>query len=253
VDLRQLRYFAQIVESGSLSKASRQLYIAQPALSQQVSKLEEEVGKPLLNRSSRGVAPTENGLALYHHARFMLRQLDQALSIARKESGAKVLIMAAENYTAGDRVRAGLDAVRGPAEALEHVEIAAAAAAADVANRTSHDVFRDPRQALVGIVGFRMDARPIAVERDVFLFGEERRPLAEIRGRIDTAKRQARRQPEQPAVPHDRGQQILDDEPDPVAGFASQPAHLLLRRSVTATAPIPMLRGHGKHFVKRMA
>lgn len=88
MDLRQLRYFAQIVESGSLSKASRQLFIAQPALSQQVSKLEEEVGKPLLNRSSRGVAPTENGLALYHHARFMLRQLDQALSIARQESGA---------------------------------------------------------------------------------------------------------------------------------------------------------------------
>jgi LysR family tcuABC transcriptional regulator len=88
VDLRQLRYFAQIVESGSLSKASRQLHIAQPALSQQVSKLEGEVGRPLLNRSSRGVAPTENGLALYHHARFMLRQLDQALSIARQESGA---------------------------------------------------------------------------------------------------------------------------------------------------------------------
>lgn len=88
MDLRQLRYFAQIVESGSLSKASRQLFIAQPALSQQLSKLESEVGKPLLTRSSKGVAPTDNGLALYHHARFMLRQLDQALSIARKESGA---------------------------------------------------------------------------------------------------------------------------------------------------------------------
>lgn len=88
MDLRQLRYFTQIVESGSLSKASRQLFIAQPALSQQLSKLESEVGKPLLNRSPRGVIPTENGLALYHHARFMLRQLDQALSIARKESGA---------------------------------------------------------------------------------------------------------------------------------------------------------------------
>jgi len=88
MDLRQLRYFAQIVESGSLSKASRQLFIAQPALSQQLSKLEEEVGKPLFTRSSRGVAPTESGLALYHHARFMLRQLDQALSIARQESGA---------------------------------------------------------------------------------------------------------------------------------------------------------------------
>lgn len=88
MDLRQLRYFTQIVECGSLSKASRQLFIAQPALSQQLSKLESEVGKPLLTRSSRGVAPTDNGLALYHHARFMLRQLDQALSIARKESGA---------------------------------------------------------------------------------------------------------------------------------------------------------------------
>jgi LysR family tcuABC transcriptional regulator len=88
VDLRQLRYFTQIVESGSLSKASRQLFIAQPALSQQLAKLESEVGKPLLTRSSKGVAPTDNGLALYHHARFMLRQLDQALSIARKESGA---------------------------------------------------------------------------------------------------------------------------------------------------------------------
>ena len=88
MDLRQLRYFTQIVESGSLSKASRQLFIAQPALSQQLHKLEAEVGKPLLSRSPKGVAPTENGLALYHHARFMLRQLDQALSIARKESGA---------------------------------------------------------------------------------------------------------------------------------------------------------------------
>ncbi len=87
MDFRQLRYFAQIVESGSLSKASRSLLVAQPALSQQLAKLEEEVGKSLLHRSTRGVTPTESGLALYHHARFVLRQLDQALSIARQESG----------------------------------------------------------------------------------------------------------------------------------------------------------------------
>ena len=87
MDLRQLRYFAHIVESGSLSKASRELYIAQPALSQQLAKLEGEVGKPLLTRSSKGVVPTDNGMALYHHARFILRQLDQALAIARQESG----------------------------------------------------------------------------------------------------------------------------------------------------------------------
>jgi len=85
MDMRQLRYYVQIVESGSLSKASRQLFIAQPALSQQMARLEDEVGKPLLVRSVRGVVPTENGEALYHHAKFMLRQLDQAVSVARHE------------------------------------------------------------------------------------------------------------------------------------------------------------------------
>ncbi len=87
MDLRQLRYFVHIVESGSLAKASRQLFIAQPALSQQIAKLEAEVGKPLLIRTAKGVTPTENGTALHHHARFMLRQLDQALSIARQDPG----------------------------------------------------------------------------------------------------------------------------------------------------------------------
>ncbi|KER67901.1 LysR family transcriptional regulator [Burkholderia cepacia] len=86
MDVRQLRYFVQIVESGSLAKASRQLFIAQPALSQQVAKLEEVIGKPLLTRSARGVEPTENGAALYHHAKFLLRQFDQTIAIARQEA-----------------------------------------------------------------------------------------------------------------------------------------------------------------------
>ncbi|QDL38659.1 LysR substrate-binding domain-containing protein [Rhodoferax sediminis] len=85
MDIRQLRYFVQIVESGSLTKASRQLFIAQSALSQRMALLEEEVGKTLLVRSVRGVVPTQNGDALYQHARFMLRQLDEAVLIARQE------------------------------------------------------------------------------------------------------------------------------------------------------------------------
>lgn len=88
MDMRQLRYFVQIVESGSLAKASRQLFIAQPALSQQMARLEDEVGKPLLVRSSKGVTPTENGSALYDHAKFMLRQLDQAVAVARQDTAA---------------------------------------------------------------------------------------------------------------------------------------------------------------------
>lgn len=87
MDLRQLRYFVGIVDSGSLTKASRLLCIAQPALSQQISKLEAEVGRLLLHRSAKGVVPTDNGLALYHHARLMLRQQEQALAIARQDGG----------------------------------------------------------------------------------------------------------------------------------------------------------------------
>jgi LysR family tcuABC transcriptional regulator len=85
MDLRQLRYFVSIVESGSFSKASRQLFVAQPALSSHVARLEEEVSKPLLVRSARGVVPTANGEALYHHAKFVLRQMDEAVFVARKE------------------------------------------------------------------------------------------------------------------------------------------------------------------------
>ncbi|GAA4329377.1 tricarballylate utilization LysR family transcriptional regulator TcuR [Pigmentiphaga soli] len=88
IDIRQLRYFAQIVESGSLARASRQLSVVQPALSQQIAKLEEDIGRPLLVRSSRGVTPTQNGTALYHHAKFVLRQLDQAVAVARQDRAA---------------------------------------------------------------------------------------------------------------------------------------------------------------------
>jgi len=86
MELRQLRYFVQIVDSGSLTKASSQLYIAQSALSQQMSKLEDEIGKPLLHRTPKGVVPTENGQALYNQARLMLRQHDQALAVARQDT-----------------------------------------------------------------------------------------------------------------------------------------------------------------------
>ena len=71
-----------------MAKASRELHIAQPALSQQLAKLEAKVGKPLLLRTSKGVTPTESGISLHQHAKFILRQLDNALAVARQETGA---------------------------------------------------------------------------------------------------------------------------------------------------------------------
>ena len=78
MDLRQLRYFARIVELGSITRAAESLNLAQPALSQQVAVLEASLHAKLLARSSKGTQPTEAGRILYRHANSVLRQLDQA-------------------------------------------------------------------------------------------------------------------------------------------------------------------------------
>lgn len=77
MELRQLKYFVRIVELRSFSKAAKDLYIAQPALSKQIGALESELKTALLTRSVRGVTPTEAGVALYRHAQMLLRQVDR--------------------------------------------------------------------------------------------------------------------------------------------------------------------------------
>ena len=78
MNLKRLKYFVKIVEVGSLTQAAAVLYIAQPALSQQVANLESELDQQLLIRTKRGVMPTEAGKVLYSHARSILLQCEQA-------------------------------------------------------------------------------------------------------------------------------------------------------------------------------
>ena len=68
IQLRHLHYFVGIVDAGSLSRAASTLFVAQPALSQQMADLEQRLGVPLLHRSARGVRPTPAGLLLYREA-----------------------------------------------------------------------------------------------------------------------------------------------------------------------------------------
>ena len=77
MELRQLRYFVRSVELGSLSRAAADLFIAQPALSQQVAGLEAELNVRLLSRSVRGVTATDAGQVLYRHAQSVLRLIDR--------------------------------------------------------------------------------------------------------------------------------------------------------------------------------
>ncbi len=86
VDLRQLRYFVKVVELGNVTRASEVLHIAQPAISQQIRNLEQELGMQLLERSVHGVAPTAAGQTLYRHATDLLRQADGTRELLRQDA-----------------------------------------------------------------------------------------------------------------------------------------------------------------------
>lgn len=83
MELRQLRYFVAIVDCGSLSRAASQVHIVQPALSQQMAQLEEELEVQLLQRSVKGVIPTDAGLALYRHAKQVLKLVSDTRDVTR--------------------------------------------------------------------------------------------------------------------------------------------------------------------------
>lgn len=87
MDIRRLRSFIVIVDTGSITRAADVLHIAQPALSQQLAALEDHFQQKLLIRSQQGVTMTEAGRAVYRHAQIILRQMDLAQSDV-KASGA---------------------------------------------------------------------------------------------------------------------------------------------------------------------
>jgi LysR family transcriptional regulator, hca operon transcriptional activator len=85
MELRHLRYFIAVAETGSLTVAAeRRLHTSQPSLSRQIRDLEDEVGAELFSRSARGVELTAAGRAFLDHARLALTQVDAATEAARR-------------------------------------------------------------------------------------------------------------------------------------------------------------------------
>src|SRR4030088_3678477 len=89
MELHQLRYFCAAAESGSFSRAAEQSHVAQPSLSQQILKLEDELGARLFDRLGRSVRLTDVGKAFLPRARAVLRELEAARweVLERKDSG----------------------------------------------------------------------------------------------------------------------------------------------------------------------
>ena len=69
---RQLQYFIEVVDCGSISAAAQKLFVAQPSLSRTINALEKEMGCELLERTSKGGAPTQTGRQMYYYAQSIL-------------------------------------------------------------------------------------------------------------------------------------------------------------------------------------
>src|SRR5204863_759768 len=87
IELRHLRYFVALADAGSFTHAAERMFIAQPTLSQQIRRLEEIVGTPLLQRRRDGVRLTAAGQVLLEESRAVMSLIDHGVSRTRQAAG----------------------------------------------------------------------------------------------------------------------------------------------------------------------
>ncbi len=84
MDLRQLRYFVAVARERNFTRAAEQLHVAQPPLSRAIQQLEEDIGVPLLIRTSRPIKLTDAGRFLYEQALQLLGRIEQTKANTRR-------------------------------------------------------------------------------------------------------------------------------------------------------------------------
>ncbi len=89
LNFHQLTTFVTVISEGSMTAAADKLFLTQPAVSQQIRNLEEELGVELLVRGVRQIKPSPQGEILYEHARKILQQV-QTAEVAIKSIGAEL-------------------------------------------------------------------------------------------------------------------------------------------------------------------
>src|ERR1700726_1320855 len=84
LDLELLRSFVSVVDSGGFTRAGERVHRTQSTVSQQIKRLEEDVGQPLLNRNGKDVTPTEAGERLLSYARRLLSLAEEARDVVTR-------------------------------------------------------------------------------------------------------------------------------------------------------------------------
>src|SRR5205809_1154349 len=87
MEVHQLAYFESVSRHLHFTRAAEELNVAQPVVSQEVRKLEDELGTPLFHRMKRNVALTEAGTLFLRHTRAILQQLEEARVEVQELSG----------------------------------------------------------------------------------------------------------------------------------------------------------------------
>jgi DNA-binding transcriptional LysR family regulator len=90
VELRYLRYFVAVAELKNFTRAAERLHVAQPAVSQQIKALEQELEVTLLHRDRRHVALTAAGTAFLAEAQAIIARADQSVQVARRAARGEV-------------------------------------------------------------------------------------------------------------------------------------------------------------------
>jgi DNA-binding transcriptional LysR family regulator len=114
IELRHLRYFVMVAELGHFGKAAARLHIAQPGLSQQIQRMERQLGTTLFERTPRGAGLTLAGQALLPEARAVLRRCERAVEAARVAAshGTRLIRIGLSFVTGSTDVMAAIRAFR---------------------------------------------------------------------------------------------------------------------------------------------
>lgn len=179
MEVRQLRYFVAVAEELHFGRAAERLGIVQPAVSQQIGRLERELGLRLLDRTPRRVALTGDGTRLLVEARAALAAVDRVRAVADDlSSGRAGVFRLGTSPGLGERLRRGVETVRrGSPElelrlvegaAIEHArairrgELDAALVRGEVPGARSVPLWAEPLHVVLPR-GHRAAAGPVAV------------------------------------------------------------------------------------------